>query len=90
LADEVVDANYEEELYEFLEGDLLPAAADPAFRERLRETLLGMVRARSPRESGEAALSPTPEKTSATPSSEVDGVPEPASPRPTNVESEPR
>jgi len=51
LADEVVDANYEEELYEFLEGDLLPAAADPAFRERLRETLLGMVRARSPRES---------------------------------------
>jgi hypothetical protein len=93
LADEVVDANYEEELHEFLEADLLPASVDPSFKARLREALLAMVRARQPlppREGGEAVVSQALEKASATPPGEVDGVAEPASPRPPNVERKPR
>ena len=35
-----------DELQEFLEGDIRPPAADPAFKERLREDLWQMLQAR--------------------------------------------
>jgi hypothetical protein len=35
-----------EELQEFLEGDILEVPADPAFKERLRQSLWEMVRLR--------------------------------------------
>jgi len=35
-----------EELKEFLEGDLLPVKADPAFQERLRQELWALVQER--------------------------------------------
>jgi len=41
--DEVESDFNDDELLEFLEADADPAAADPEFRERLREQLWGMV-----------------------------------------------
>lgn len=40
-----------DELREFLEADLLDVSVDPEFKERLRERLWELVKARSPRSS---------------------------------------
>lgn len=45
--DDVEDPDVDpDELREFLAGDLLPGEADPVFKERLRQRLWRMVRAR--------------------------------------------
>ena len=45
MAQDLADTVIDEELLEFLSADLLPEAADPAFKARLREQLLAMLRA---------------------------------------------
>ena len=52
MADDVVDREYEEELRQFLEADLLPEAGDPAFKARLRGHLLALLRAQRGDEAG--------------------------------------
>ena len=78
MSKDVVGSNYDEELREFLEADLLPEAADPVFKARLRETLLSMLRA------GQAGVSAEP----STRAGEVDGVPQPAAARALDLERE--
>jgi hypothetical protein len=46
VAHEIANEFSTEELKEFLEGDLQPAQADPAFQERLRLELWEMVQER--------------------------------------------
>jgi hypothetical protein len=43
VAQEIAKEFSTEELKEFLEGDLQPTQADPAFQERLRQELWAMV-----------------------------------------------
>ncbi len=53
MADEFVDAPTDEELLEFIKGGLDPgAAADPVFREHLRERLLALLRKTAAGDSG--------------------------------------
>lgn len=53
MAQEIAKEFSTEELKEFLEGDLKPASADPAFRERLRQELWALVQERYARKDGE-------------------------------------
>jgi hypothetical protein len=46
VAQEIAKEFSTEELKEFLEGDLHPTQADPAFQERLRRELWAMVQQR--------------------------------------------
>ena len=46
MAQEIAKEFSTEELKEFLEGDLQPAQADPAFQERLRQELWELVQER--------------------------------------------
>lgn len=46
VTDEIAAEFTTEELTEFLEGDLSPVRADPAFKERLREELWELVQSR--------------------------------------------
>jgi len=46
VAQEIAKEFSTEELKEFLEGDLRPTQADPAFQERLRRELWAMVQQR--------------------------------------------
>ena len=46
VAQEIAKEFSTEELKEFLEGDLQPTQADPAFQERLRQELWAMVQER--------------------------------------------
>jgi hypothetical protein len=46
VAQEIAKEFTTEELKEFLEGDLSPTQADPAFKERLRRELWAMVQQR--------------------------------------------
>ena len=45
-AEEIAAEFTTEELMDFLEGDLHPETADPVFKERLRQDLWRLVRAR--------------------------------------------
>jgi hypothetical protein len=53
VAQEIASEFSTEELKEFLEGDLQPTQADPAFKERLRRELWTMVQQRYGRDSDE-------------------------------------
>jgi hypothetical protein len=46
VVDEIAADISTEELQEFLEGDLYPVKADPAFKEELRQTLWEMVQSK--------------------------------------------
>ena len=46
MAQEIAKEFSTEELKEFLEGDLQPTQADPAFQERLRQELWALVQER--------------------------------------------
>jgi hypothetical protein len=48
------------EFAEFLDADEAPIAADPAFRERLRQELWGMVRSQAERKRSAIQAVPTP------------------------------
>ena len=90
MADEVVDRDYEQELRQFLEADLLPQVGDPAFKARLREHLLALLRAQRD-DPADAAEAPTSAPVrSAEKASEVDRVPQPAPPGPAGGHCEPR
>ena len=53
MADEFADAPTDEELLEFLQGGFeTGAAADPVFREHLRERLLALLRKNAAADSG--------------------------------------
>ena len=90
MADDVVDREYEEELRQFLEADLLPQAGDPEFKARLRGQLLALLRAQRGDEPAPAANraegAPRP---SAARASQVDRVPQAAAARATGGEPEP-
>jgi hypothetical protein len=51
--DEIAADISTEELQEFLEGDLYPVQADPAFKEELRRTLWDLVQRTARRKGGE-------------------------------------
>lgn len=53
MAQEIAKEFSTEELKEFLEGDLQPTQADPAFQERLRQELWAMVQERYGRNPGD-------------------------------------
>lgn len=79
LAEDVVDSTYDEEFRQFLEADLLPETADPAFKARLREELLAMLRVGQTGVSGGASAR----------AGQVDGVPQSAAPRAPDLKREP-
>ena len=90
MAEDVVDSDYDQELRQFLEADLLPQVGDPVFKARLRDHLLALLRAQrdGPWTSTEAPTrAPGP---SADTASEVDRMPQPTPPRPAGGDREPR
>ena len=90
MADDVLDRDYDQELRQFLEADLLPQVADPEFKARLRGQLLALLRAQRDGSRGATEAPVRPAGRSAASARKVDRVPQPAPPGPAGGHGEPR